>query len=377
MHGAAWLLLLLVLAMPAQATEQTASELDQLQDRLGAARNEQQTLAQEEQALAGELGDLRRRLITATTAADENDAKLQELEGNLGDLEATASRRSAALAVQREELSRTLALLQRLAMTPAAAQLVSPTPPLDRLRADMQLRVLVPEIQARSAEVASTIRDLNLLRRTLEQQRQNVLRERNRALQQSRELDALIAERDQKLVATRQRASVARQRAVDLAGKAQNLRELIDRLEAEPANAAVAPTLALPAGAARRLPVSAPLLVKFGQKDSYGSVSKGITLRPRPNARVAAIAPGRIAFSEPFRGYGRVLIVSHPGGYHSVLAGLAQLSVDVGDQVAAGEPLGQMSETREPAPELYFEVRFEGTPIDPLGAKAQALTQQR
>lgn len=370
-----WLLLVL-LAFPALAAPE-GEQLEQVQTQLERAQSKQQQLNEQAQALGHELAELRRKLIAATSAADASDAQLQELESNLADLEGAAQRRQAQLAQQRQQLAQTLALLQRLSLTPSAAQLLSPTPPLDRLRTDLQLKALLPEIQARAAEVASTVNDLNALRRQLEQQRRKVVSERNRALQQSRALDTLIAERDQKLSGTRAQSHEAQQRAITLSGQAQNLRELIDRLEAEPDDPPIPAALPLPAGAARQLPVSAPVVVRFGGRDSYGSVSKGIVLRPRPSARVAAVASGRVAFAGPFRGYGRVLILSHSGGFHTVIAGIAQTSVSVGDSVQAGEPLGQMAESNDPPPELYFEVRFEGSPIDPLSAKARSLTTRR
>jgi septal ring factor EnvC (AmiA/AmiB activator) len=59
------------------------------------------------------------------------------------------------------------------------------------------------------------------------------------------------------------------------------------------------------------------------------------------------------------------VILKLVGGYHLVLAGLDRTSVEVGQSVAAGAPVGFMPDERQSNPELYFEVREQGAPQDP------------
>jgi septal ring factor EnvC (AmiA/AmiB activator) len=70
-------------------------------------------------------------------------------------------------------------------------------------------------------------------------------------------------------------------------------------------------------------------------------------------------------FAGPFRGYGLILIVEHPNGYHSLIAGLGRIDTKVGQRVLAGEPLGVMGTPPDGNPDLYFELRRNGQPINP------------
>jgi murein hydrolase activator len=70
-------------------------------------------------------------------------------------------------------------------------------------------------------------------------------------------------------------------------------------------------------------------------------------------------------FAGPFRGYGLILIVEHPNGYHSLIAGLGRIDTAVGQHVLAGEPVGVMGSPTDGNPELYFELRRNGQPINP------------
>lgn len=402
-----FLLCFLCLSVSAAAAPEAdpTARLDRVQQQLERSQQRQQTLEAQQKALGEEVDTLRPRLVQLTEDSERTAAELSELESGLADLEGAAARRSAALASQRAEMAQTLSMLQRLALTPPEVQLLSPAPPLDRLHADLQIKALLPLVEKRSREIADTVTDLRRLQSELQSRRRRIVAERASLVRQQSELKDLLAEREAKLALTRQQRSAEMRRAETLASEAADLRDLVEKLEAErqqrEAAAAQAraaetdsesgsvperpdATEALPVATARplpdsvvaRLPVVGAALVRFGERDSLGNMSKGLTLRVRPSAQVVSVATGRIAFAGPFRGYGRILIVEHAAGYHTVLAGLAEVSVEVGQRISAGEPVGHMAATTDPAPQLYYEVRKGGDPVDPLGDAAKRLTER-
>ncbi len=368
-------LLMILLAVPAWADPESQKKLQRLEKQLSLSAEQKSKLEAQEVQLNQELSALRQKLIAATTAADKSSAALLELENNLNDLEGAAARRSEQLITQRESLAHTLALLQRMAITPTNLYLFSSQPLLNRLHTDVQLRALLPEIQRRADELAASVTDLRELRRKLEAQKKSVVSERASYARKAQDLQKLVEQRNARLKETRAATTALTERLDRLGRDAKDLHDLVERLESEPEETSRTKTVNLPAGALRRLPLSAPATIRFGEKDNFGTLSNGITLRPRAGAPVAAVASGRVAFAGPFRGYGRILILKHNGDFHSVVAGLAKVSVEVGDRVAAGELLGHMPESAAVPPELYFEVRHNGTPVDPLGAVAQRLTK--
>ena len=78
-----------------------------------------------------------------------------------------------------------------------------------------------------------------------------------------------------------------------------------------------------------------------------------------------------MSFAGQFRSYGRLLIINAGDGYYLVLAGLDQTSVEVGQFVLAGEPVGSMGEKSagppgsDGDPTLYVEFKKDGGSIDP------------
>jgi septal ring factor EnvC (AmiA/AmiB activator) len=75
----------------------------------------------------------------------------------------------------------------------------------------------------------------------------------------------------------------------------------------------------------------------------------------------------------PFRGFGQLVILKHDASYHSVIAGLGSVNVAVGDKLSQGEPIGAIANSPEAG--LYFELRKNGKPVDPLGQNGQAFLQ--
>ncbi len=119
-----------------------------------------------------------------------------------------------------------------------------------------------------------------------------------------------------------------------------------------------------------RMLVAGTLLTGFGAPLSHplavGGRSQGVRYRTGPGAVVVAPAAGDVAFAGRFRDYGLLLIVEHGDRYHSLLAGLGQAHVAAGDRVTAGDPVGVMTAREDRHRILYYELRLDGRPVNPL-----------
>lgn len=182
-------------------------------------------------------------------------------------------------------------------------------------------------------------------------------REAERALalaEEARDLDALVDELD--------RAGSLRERLAALPGpllrpaRSEESRRLVSAAAPSvESTVAAAPTPYL-------LPVTGRTVRGFGARQASGA-SSGLTLAPRGGAQVVAPAAGRVAFSGPYRGYGRIVIIEHEGGWTSLITGLARSDVEVGERLVAGSPLGIAGPAR---PEITLELRRDGEPVNPL-----------
>ncbi|MEF9943701.1 MAG: peptidoglycan DD-metalloendopeptidase family protein, partial [Burkholderiaceae bacterium] len=77
--------------------------------------------------------------------------------------------------------------------------------------------------------------------------------------------------------------------------------------------------------------------------------------------------PGQVVFADWLRGFGNLLILDHGDSYLSVYGNNESLYKNVGDRVSIGETVASVGNTGGgDLPSLYFELRHQGRPFDPL-----------
>ncbi len=80
------------------------------------------------------------------------------------------------------------------------------------------------------------------------------------------------------------------------------------------------------------------------------------------------MARGRVAFADWLRGFGLLLILEHGDGYMTLYGHNQGLYAQVGDWVEGGQAIASLGSTGDvPQPGVYFEIRRQGRPRDPLG----------
>jgi septal ring factor EnvC (AmiA/AmiB activator) len=80
-----------------------------------------------------------------------------------------------------------------------------------------------------------------------------------------------------------------------------------------------------------------------------------------------------VIFSDWFQGYGRTVIIDHGSGLMTVSSHLAEIVTAAGREVAVGEAIGLVGDSGTlEGPRLYFEVRRDGVPQEPVDWLAPA-----
>lgn len=116
-------------------------------------------------------------------------------------------------------------------------------------------------------------------------------------------------------------------------------------------------------------PVSGPVVGKFGRKLNAAvgapTISNGVLLRPSSGAPIRTVQGGEVLFAGPFMNYGLMALVSHADHLHTIYAQLGGLQLTRGQQVLAGDIVGDSGRDEDGRPLVYFEIRVDGEPVDP------------
>jgi murein DD-endopeptidase MepM/ murein hydrolase activator NlpD len=215
-----------------------------------------------------------------------------------------------------------------------------------------QLNTVVREREQERFKLAALADERTQLLGVAEANRRAVSREvsqlENLTAAQESALEALIRERQQEEEARRE----AERRAARLAGR----------------EVPQGPTSGAPGTFS--WPVSGPITSPFGMRsDPFGHgfrMHTGIDIGAPMGATITAAAGGRVIYAAWYGGYGNAIIIDHGGQTSTLYGHCSQLFVSNGQDVQRGQAIGAVGSTGESTgPHLHFEVRVNGTPVDP------------
>ena len=108
-------------------------------------------------------------------------------------------------------------------------------------------------------------------------------------------------------------------------------------------------------------PVQGKIIAGFSEASN-----KGLDIAGKPGDPVVAAAPGRVVYSgSGLRGYGKLVIIKHNKTYLSAYAHNSVILVKEGQNVVKGQKIAEVGSTDSDRPELHFEIRKLGKPVDP------------
>jgi lipoprotein NlpD len=94
--------------------------------------------------------------------------------------------------------------------------------------------------------------------------------------------------------------------------------------------------------------------------------SQGLTIAGHEGQIIRAAARGKVVYTgSGLRGFGQLVIVKHTNVFLSAYAHNRALRVAEGDEVALGQPIAEMGLGPDRIPMVYFEIRYNGKPVDP------------
>ena len=354
---------------------------------------EQRSLRLEaEAARATETADRARREAAALAArVQQAEAGIAAAEARIALVDRERGRLREELGREQGPVVRLTAALQQFSRRPVALSVLRPGSVRDTVYTRALLASAVPAVQQRTAGLRGRLARGRQLR--LEALRAAVVLRDEQASLADRRRQLAELETRERLASREAGGGAAREaeRALALGEEARDLDELVGelgragdlrrRLAALPGPVLRPPQPSLarseplpvedvadddgaagPPPAPYILPVTGRTLTGFGAPSAAGSAS-GITLAPRPGAQVVAPAAGRVAFAGPYRGYGRIVIIEHPGGWTSLVTGLARVDARVGEMLVGGAPMGIAGQRR---PTVALELRRAGEPVNPL-----------
>jgi len=367
--------------LPAAASAGAPGQLAQTRDKIAAAKQHKASLNEQISALDGQLAAIEAQLKGLGGRIDAVQQRLAATRDKLRVLGEQLRLKRAELARARHELASEQSAFQ---LRIRIAYKTSDLDYLDVLMASNSFEDLVSRVDV----VRSLVGGDNALVGRLQTTR-DAVREQKRAIA-ARESDARQAAADlqaQSAQLAALQAARAEQQTAALAARKQKtgalaqvngdlaqLKSQEDQLLAESsALTGVINSSSGGGGGTGRLgwPVSGPVTSPFGWRVHpilhVKRFHTGIDIGVGYGTPIHAADSGTVIYATWMSGYGNVIIIDHGGGISTLYAHQSSLAVGMGARVARGQVIGYVGSTGfSTGPHLHFEVRLNGTPVDPL-----------
>ena len=362
------------------------SKLDAKQAKLGKVRERKGVLTTTISSFSRRIDSLEQQVASLRTQEAAAQAELDAKEAELRRaIHALAEGRRELRALRRHLRSAIVTLRQRLV---AIYESGTPDPLTVVLEAhgynDLISRSeYLQSIQGEDEAVINRVTDLrDKARRTvrrLRAARQRIAAARDAIAAQEQALASEAA-----AVESRQSALVgARAQRQDALGQIQSSEQKLEgdisgiqsQIQAQLQASESAPLPAGPVGAPSSSgliwPVNGPVVSGFGWRFGGGEFHPGIDIAVPTGTPIRAAAAGTVSFTEPESssgGYGNFTCIDHGGGLATCYAHQESFAVSAGEHVAQGQVIGYSDCTGYCfGPHVHFEVRVNGTPVDPMG----------
>lgn len=341
----------LSICVPAIAAD--SNELAKIQSQIKQTEQQNKKLAQQVKTSDADVAATRKKLVAAAGRV-----------GTLEEQRAAVARKIAELDAQRDKLTATMNQNhQRIADSAASILFVASHPNFDT--DDMHQYVLTSAVLMGAAEnfdseiqtAKKQINELTQIRNERAIEKEKLDRTAKKYATEKSELDKLLRTRSAQNEKLKSQQSALQKKLRDLSARAKSISELSAGVGSS--------TMSSDERFSRRklnLPVRGRITVRFGEKTALGLKSDGWRIRTRGDAIVTAPADGIVKFADNFKGFGKVIIMSHKNGYNTVMTNLGMIDVLPDQDVLAGEPVGRMNSDR---PEMYMEVRRGNATVDP------------
>ena len=173
-------------------------------------------------------------------------------------------------------------------------------------------------------------------------------------------IDKLIKDKKEKQIKLKNKQKQTKNEITKLIHEAKTIEELIKKTE-ERRKIQYQQRKSRIATGNNPLPVIADIETYFGEKRRQGVTSKGIYLKARQGMQVISPTDAEVMFSGTLQGFKNLLILHSQDDYYIIIGGLNERIVDEGQNLLAGEPIGETGDS-----DFYIEIRDKTTPINPL-----------
>ncbi|NWG04186.1 MAG: peptidoglycan DD-metalloendopeptidase family protein [Syntrophaceae bacterium] len=299
----------------------------------------------------------------------KKEKELKQIEGQLVKTQERLQQTQTQIVVLNKKIERTkeelfsrLIALYKMGRMPTEGLLLASESYLDLLMLDKYFRVIIDydtrliethryQIALKERYQEELIQDQTQIRRNLSQ------------MERKKKEITKVSDEKRELLKSIQNQKVVYQKLLkELEVRAKELQALVDKLEREKSLMAYGKSKPDTLKGKLILPVQGKVLSLFREKGQ-----NGIEIKAPMGAEIRAVLSGKVLYADWFKGFGNIVIIDHGDHVFTVSGYCSELLKKTGDMVSQGETIALVGSAGSlKGPCLYFEIRHQGKPQDPM-----------
>ena len=343
---------------------QKKEELKSVKEKLNIQKFLVEQTKKKERNLVWEMNNLDQEIERVSAKVDELERHLNQILVLRKEAERRLFISQKNLKASRSRLSERLYLIYRYGNASYIELLLGATDPYDFLTRYKFLSQLAKEDALLLKSIQEEVGNVKTWREELNTKEKEVKTTRDELLMEQNSLASKKEERNKLLIQTVSQRVEYEGALRELEESSRSLESLIRRLQQTTKGPGLVGSLFWPT-------VNHTITSPFGYRvhPIWGirMYHTGVDISGSYGDNIYAVSNGRVIYSGWQSGYGKVIIIDHGNGMSTLYAHCSQLLVGEGDFVKRGEIVGKIGTTGwSTGPHLHFEVRKNGTPINPL-----------
>ena len=315
--------------------------------------------------------NLRKRLVSVSKQCRAQEDLFSKSEEKLHHLELEKSLKTETLNKKLAEINGYISALQRIKNASNLSFLSAKTSPQKLIQSTIVLNAFIRSILRSTEIIRQEIHTIEGLKGNIEQEKKASQKLASEYRMKFKEVSTLLKQRRQSLRKEIKERKKLEQQITKLAKKSKSLHELVQHIDdSEKSEPEAVRKKRQPAdvgpnkGYYHVKPVLGPIISPYGKKHPKLDVEGcGIVFQTSKESLVYSPVNGQVVYAGPFRGYNELLILSHDTHYHTLILGMKQIDVSVGQSILAGEPVGY---TGNQSPEyIYLELKKNQESVNP------------
>lgn len=341
---------------------QKKKDLKDIKKEISVTKKKEKEIRGKESSILGTLQLLEVELYKKEKELKQMEMQLVKTQERLQQIQTQIGMLNQKIERTKEELFSRLIALYKMGRIPTEGFLLASQSYLDLLMLDKYFRVIIDYdahlIETHRYQVALKERYQEELMQDQSQMRRNIAGiERKK-----KEITKVSEEKRGLLKSVRNQKVVYQKLLKELEVRAKELQALVDKLEREKSQMAYGKSKPDALKGKLILPVQGKVLSLFRERGQ-----SGIEIKAPMGAEIRAVLPGKVLYADWFKGFGNIVIIDHGDHIFTVSGYCSEILKKVGDVVSQGETIALVGSAGSlKGPCLYFEIRHQGKPQDPM-----------